>query len=92
MTPEMRRTLTIIQDYHAEHGVAPSLRKLASLEGLSSVGSVHRRVHTLIERGYLVQLRGRNNSFAPASVMPSLADFSDEQLRAELAKREEAHG
>ncbi|WP_370176260.1 LexA family protein [Sphingobium abikonense] len=92
MTPEMRRTLTLVQDYYAQHGVSPSLRKLAEMEGLSSVGSTHRRVHKLIERGYLVQLKGRNNSFAPASAMPNLADFSDDQLRAELAKRGVGHG
>ena len=38
MTPEMRRTLTLVQDYYAQHGVSPSLRKLAEMEGLSSVG------------------------------------------------------
>lgn len=92
MTPEMRRTLTNIQEYYAEHGTAPSFRKLADMEGLASASAVHRRVHELIDRGYLVQLRGRNNGFAPASAMPNLAGFSDQQLRAELARREKANG
>lgn len=92
MTPEMRRTLTHVQEYYAQHGVSPSFRKLADLEGLSSIGGVHRRVHALMKRGYLVQLEGRGGNFAPASAMPSLSGFSDAQLRAELAKREKSRG
>ncbi|MFY9350079.1 MAG: hypothetical protein WBL20_14415 [Sphingobium sp.] len=88
MTPEMRRTLTHIQAYHGQHGVAPTIRELTALEGLSSTGGVHRRVQALIERGYLVKLPGRDRSFAPASVMPDLSAVTDDQLRAELAKRE----
>ena len=92
MTPEMRRTLTHLQEYYAQHGVSPSFRTLADLEGVSSVSGPHRRVSALVERGYLVKLVGRDNSYAPASAMPSLSDFSDGQLRAELAKREKARG
>lgn len=92
MTPEMRRTLTHFQTYYAANGVAPTIRELTALEGLKSPGGVHRRVRALVDRGYLVPLPGRDRALAPASVSLDLSAATEEQLRAELARREGHHG
>jgi SOS-response transcriptional repressor LexA len=90
MTPEMRRTLTIYQEHYAAHGVAPTFREVAKIEGLASTQSVHRRVHALVEAGLLVKGHGHSRSFLPAGV--DLTNVSTDQLRSELEKREARHG
>jgi SOS-response transcriptional repressor LexA len=90
MTPEMRRTLTIFQDHYAAHGVAPTFREVAKIEGLASVQSVHRRVHALVAAGLLVKGHGHSRSYLPAG--PDLTNVPTDQLRTELAKREKQHG
>lgn len=92
MTPEMRRTLTVIQEYHAAHGVAPTFREIMKALDLKSKAPIHRRVHALIDRGYLVKLPGRDRAYVPATTVPDLTSVPADALRAELAKRERRHG
>lgn len=91
MTPEMRRTLTNFQEFFAAKGIAPTIRELMAMEGLASPSSVLKRVHTLVERGYIVKLPGRNRALAPADGI-DLAGATIDQLRAELARREADNG
>jgi SOS-response transcriptional repressor LexA len=90
MTPEMRRTLTNFQTYYAAHGVGPSMRELATIEGLASPAGVLRRVHALAAAGYLVRVHGHSRAYAPAGT--DLSMVSIDELRAELEKREARHG
>lgn len=90
MTPEMRRTLTHFQEYFAEHGIAPSFRELAAMDGARSTNSIHRRVHALLDRGHLVRVMGRNRAFALAEA--NLASVPTDQLLGELERRGVDHG
>lgn len=92
MTPEMRRTLTVIQEYYAQHGVAPTFQEILDAEGGKSKSAVHRRVHALIERGHLVRLPGRDRAFAPVPDRVDLAGVPTEQLLGELEKRRKPNG
>jgi len=92
MTPEMRRTLTVIQEYHAAHGVSPTFQELMEALELKSKAPVHRRVQALVERGHLVKLPGRDRAYAPVSAAPDLSSVPVDALRAELAKREGKDG
>lgn len=92
MTPEMRRTLTVIQEYYALHGFAPSIREIMASEGGKSTGAVSRRIHMLIDRGHLVRLPGRDRAIAPASATLDLSAVPTDKLLGELEKRRALHG
>ena len=47
------QVLMYINQYTADHGIAPSLREIAAGVGLSSPGSVHHHVTSLKEEGLL---------------------------------------
>jgi SOS-response transcriptional repressor LexA len=90
MTPEMLRTLTFVQAYHARHGVAPTVREIAAHEGGKSLGPVSRRIKALVERGHLVRLYGSARNIAPAQY--DLTNIPLEKLLGELERRRALHG
>ncbi|SCW55910.1 LexA DNA binding domain-containing protein [Sphingobium faniae] len=92
MTPEMHRTLTFIQEYYAQHGIAPTMREIMVALGGKSTGPVHNRIHRLIDRGHLVRLPGRDRAIAPASAAIDLSAVPTEKLLGELEKRRALHG
>ena len=85
MTPSMKATLEAIRAYYAKHGVGPTYTELAQLRGLKGRHSLHRQVKTLIARGHLARLKGRDRNMAPVDL---LARYSTDELRAEIARRE----
>ncbi len=52
-TPTSERILRYIVSYTDEHGYAPTLREIANGVGLTSVGTVHRHIETLKNKGLL---------------------------------------
>lgn len=89
MTPEMRETLTHIQDYFDQHGVSPSYRQLMQMAGVNSTTSIHRRVHGLLDRGHLVRSHGRYRCYVPADI--NLSNVPTEKLVGELERRGARH-
>ena len=51
--PTSERILRYIVSYTDEHGYAPTLREIANGVGLTSVGTVHRHIETLKNKGIL---------------------------------------
>ena len=51
ITPAQHRALTFIRQYIAANGYSPTFREIAEGLGLQSVGSAHRVVHLLVDRG-----------------------------------------
>lgn len=90
MTPEMRETLTHIQDYFEQHGVSPSYRELMEMAGVSSTAAIYRRVHGLVDRGHLVRLHGKNRCYVPADI--NLSTVPTDKLLCELERRGAQHG
>lgn len=90
MTPQMQRTLSAFLAYFDEHGVAPTIRQLASIEGASSTSHVHQRLCRLADDGHLIRRKGRERGFAPKK--PNLSGITTADLQAELARREKRHG
>lgn len=92
MTPEMRRTLTVIQEYYAVHGVSPTFQEMMEALGLKSKAPIHRRVHALVARGHLVKLPGRDRAYAPVETSVNLSAIPTEKLLGELEKRRSDNG
>ncbi|HEX7820662.1 MAG TPA: hypothetical protein VF463_08580 [Sphingobium sp.] len=90
MTPEMQKVLDTFLSYYEQHRVAPTFRELAALVGNKGVSGVHSQVKALIKRGHLVRLPGADRSLAPNG--PDLRAVPTGELRAELSRRENAHG
>jgi len=47
-------TLTVLRQFHRDHGYSPTYLELAKLRGMSQRG-VHRHISQLIRRGYIKQ-------------------------------------
>lgn len=63
MTPQQAKLLRIIAAYQRQHrGVSPSVREMAAAMGHKSVGSVHRIVTSLEERGIISRSPDRARS------------------------------
>ncbi|WP_289145060.1 hypothetical protein [uncultured Sphingobium sp.] len=90
MTPEMRETLTHIQGYFEQHGVAPSYRQLMEMAGVASTTSIHRRVHALVDRGHLIRVQGGARCYVPAKT--DLTNVPLPDLLCELERRRANHG
>lgn len=90
MTPEMRETLTHIQDYYQQHGVSPTYRQLMEMAGVLSTASIQRRIFALVERGHLIRLHGRSRCYVPAKVDLTRVPLPD--LLSELERRRANHG
>lgn len=91
MTPVLRRTLDFIEAYHRENRIMPTLQEIAAGLGIASRGVAHRHVQRLIDEGALVRGRGGRRNIALPGKLP-LSQFPTTDLRAELARRENAHG
>lgn len=48
---EDREITEYIDGYIMEHGYSPSYREIGKFTGLTSTSSIHRRVHSLIDKG-----------------------------------------
>lgn len=90
MTPQQRRVLDYIEQYYADRRIAPSLKEIASHLGSTSRTRAHEAVAALVRDGYLVKTIGGRRNIAPAHLQ--LDRFTTAALRAELQRRENAHG
>ena len=50
------RVLQVIESFFLKHGHSPTIAEIASELGISSRGTVHRYVHSLIDKGHLVRV------------------------------------
>lgn len=57
-----RDVLRFVNNYHAEHGYAPTIRELTEHLGMNAVSGMHHRVRRLIEEGKLRNAPGVGRS------------------------------
>jgi repressor LexA len=79
LTRRQREIYEFIRDFVSRKGYSPSLEEIGSHFGLSSVATVHKHVHHLVEKGFLQKAWNRSRSVEPVadpggelSEMPSL--------------------
>jgi repressor LexA len=79
LTRRQREIYEFIRDFVSRNGYSPSLEEIGSHFGLSSVATVHKHVHHLVEKGFLQKAWNRSRSVEPVaepraevSEMPSL--------------------
>jgi repressor LexA len=54
MTKRQHQYYSVIRDFIAKNKYSPSFEEIARMVGVTSTSTVHRHVHRLAERGYLV--------------------------------------
>jgi repressor LexA len=79
LTRRQREIYEFIRDFVRRNGYSPSLEEIGENFGLSSVATVHKHVHHLVEKGFLQKAWNRSRSVEPvedlaseAAEMPSL--------------------
>lgn len=65
LTRRQREIYDFISDFVAENGYSPSLEEIGEAFGLSSVATVHKHVHHLVEKGFLKKAWNRSRSVEP---------------------------
>lgn len=65
LTKRQREIYDFIRGFVAEQGYSPSLEEIGEHFGLSSVATVHKHVHHLVEKGYLKKAWNRSRSVEP---------------------------
>jgi len=66
LTPRQQSVLDFIIDYQKENRMAPSVREIGAHLGLSSPAGIHRLLHVLEDKGYIVAEQGKKRSWRPA--------------------------
>jgi repressor LexA len=90
MTPERLRIVDAVRASIEQRGFSPSIREIAAAIGQKGPGGVHTAVQLMIRDGELIRLPGAiRNVGLP---VPDLTAATTQALRAELARRENAHG
>ncbi len=51
--------------YRAEMHISPSMREIAEGVGLYSASTVHKHVHSLMDKGWLIPFEGKNRAIIP---------------------------
>jgi len=90
MTPKQRELLDYIEGYLRLHRYSPSFAEMVEAMGVASKSRVFKMTAALIEQGYLVRIAAGNRARNLVPARPELKAFSDQELRAELARRGEA--
>ena len=65
LTRRQKQVLDVIRDFINERGYSPSLEEIGGELGLSSVATVHKHVHHLVEKGFLKKAWNRSRSVRP---------------------------
>ena len=65
LTRRQREIFDYIKDFVLENGYSPSLEEIGAHFGLSSVATVHKHVHHLVEKGLLKKAWNRSRSVEP---------------------------
>ena len=66
LTPRQKSVLDFILDYQKSHRMAPTVREIGEHLGLSAPAGIHRLLHVLKEKGYIVAEAGKKRSWRPA--------------------------
>lgn len=67
LTRRQREIYDYINGFVLEHGYSPSLEEIGGHFGLSSVATVHKHVHHLVEKGLLKKAWNRSRSIEPVN-------------------------
>ncbi|NQZ99202.1 MAG: transcriptional repressor LexA [Myxococcales bacterium] len=65
LTRRQREIYDFIRSFVADKGYSPSLEEIGAEFGLSSVATVHKHVHHLVEKGFLRKAWNRSRSVEP---------------------------
>ena len=68
LTRRQREVYDFIRSFVVEKGYSPSLEEIGAEFGLSSVATVHKHVHHLVEKGFLRKSWNRSRSVEPVEV------------------------
>jgi repressor LexA len=63
LTPRQQSVLEYIVAYQKEHRMAPSVREIGEHLGLSAPAGIHRLLHVLKDKGYIVAEAGKKRSW-----------------------------
>ncbi len=74
MTPRQAETLSIVRNYWADHGYAPSYDEIREALKAKSKSSVASLVGCLVERGYLTKTKGLARSLRLTDKSPDTPD------------------
>lgn len=80
MTPKQRDLLIFITDYWAKFGCAPTYSMISNSLGNISKSGVHRLVHALVKRGYLVMVPGAKRSVRLPRTQPAAGEVKHASL------------
>lgn len=81
LTKQQRRALDFIAAEYQEKGVAPSFQEVADHLGVKSKSGVHRIIHALKDRGFLVMLDHKARAMAPVGMEPNGSSLTTLALR-----------
>ena len=70
LTRRQRQIYDFVCEFVREHGYSPSLEEIGEAFGLSSVATVHKHVHHLVEKGFLRKAWNRSRSVEPVPEEP----------------------
>lgn len=68
LTRKEQEVYSFILEYRRDMRFTPSMREIADGMGLNSVSTVHRHVHSLIDKGWLLPYVASGRSAVPTSV------------------------
>jgi repressor LexA len=71
LTRRQREIYDFIRSFVSEKGYSPSLEEIGAQFGLSSVATVHKHVHHLVEKGFLRKSWNRSRSVEPVEASES---------------------
>lgn len=87
MTPRQAEAYKAISDFIAANGYSPSVRELAPMIGVKSIGGVVRMINCLEHRGVIRRIPGTKRSLTITEVTPLNIDLEDPAVRTYLIKR-----
>lgn len=65
LTTKESEVYTFILKFRHDMRFSPSMREITHALGLSSVSTVHKYIHTLIDKGWLMPIDGANRKLVP---------------------------
>ena len=64
LTKKQLKTFKFIKSYLKKKNLSPSYEEIRKAVGLASKSSIFNLVNQLIERGYIIRLKGKNRSLS----------------------------
>ena len=66
MSKREKQIFDFITAYRSSNGLSPSMQEIADGVGLYSTSSVHRHIHSMIDKGWLMPFDGRKRGLVPS--------------------------